>query len=184
MKRIGLIALLLVVLGGGFFVVRTLGHPAAAQTVATSTSTASTGHGTSVSKKSNTSGVSELSGMTLTSVSGKTITVNPNQKTILHFMVSSCGTCVGTEIGLTKFAHTPGVQIVSVDVDPQNDSLSTIQSFKKATKASWPYVMDTNQLLVKQFNVSELDTVVVLYHDKVILDEVAPSVSTLQKVLA
>lgn len=179
MKRIGLITLLLVVLGGGFFAVKTLGHPASAQTVA-----ASTQRGTTVNEKVNVRNVSGLSGLVLTSVSGKSIAVDPNRRTVLHFMVSSCGTCVGTEIELTKFAHTPGVQMVSIDVDPQNDNLGTIQAFKKATHASWPYVMDTNHSLVKRFNVTELDTVVVLYHNKVILDQVAPSASTLQKVLA
>lgn len=180
MKKIGLIALLLIVLGGGFFAVKKLGQPASAQTVA-----ASTQQGTTVSEKTNApSALAKSSGLTLTSVSGKTLTINPNEKTVLHFMVSSCATCVATETELTKFAHLPGVQIVSIDIDPQNDNLNTIQSFKQATKASWPYVMDKNQSLVNKFNVTELDTVVVLYHNKVILDEIAPSTSTLRKVLA
>ncbi len=178
MKRIGLVTLLLIVLGGGFFVVKTLGHPAS-QTVV-----ASIQKGAMVSEKTNVPSVSGLSGLTLASVSGKSIAIDPNKKTVLHFMISSCETCVATETELTKFAHMSGVQIVSIDVDPQNDNLSTIQAFEQVTKASWPYIMDTNQSLVKKFNVTELDTVVVLYNNQVILDQVAPSPSILKRVLA
>lgn len=181
MKKIGLVALLLIVLGGGFFAVKKLGQPTSAQTVA-----AGTQQGTTVSEKTNTPSAlaTSSSGLTFTSVSGKTITINPNEKTVLHFMVSSCATCVATDERLTKFDHIAGVQIVSIDIDPQNDNLSTIQNYKKATGSSWPYVMDTNQSLVQKFHVTELDTIIVLYHNHVIFNQVAPSTSTLQKVLA
>ncbi|GMA58197.1 hypothetical protein GCM10025858_27000 [Alicyclobacillus sacchari] len=48
----------------------------------------------------------------------------------------------------------------------------------------WPYVLETNSSLLQKFHVTELDTVVVLYHNKVIYEGVVPSEAQLKKVLA
>lgn len=166
-KQIGLLAVLIVLVGVGYGVV----HAAQGQTKTTAIV---------VSPNVQTT----ITALTLTTVNGQTIAVNPNKKTVLHFMMSSCSDCIGTEETLTKFARTPDVQIISVDVDPQNDNLTTIQAFKKATGATWDYVLLKNPALINEFHVTELDTVVVLYHNKVIYDGIAPSASTLKQVLA
>lgn len=166
-KQFGLFAALIVLVGVGYGVV----HAAKGQTKTTAVV---------ASPKVQTT----TAALTLTGVNGQTIVVNPNEKTVLHFMMSSCGDCIGTEETLTNFAHTPGVRIISVDVDPQNDNLSTIQAFKKVTGATWDYVLLKNATLVNKFHVTELDTVVVLYHNKVIYDGIAPSAATLKQVLA
>ncbi|SDW23997.1 hypothetical protein SAMN04489725_103179 [Alicyclobacillus hesperidum] len=70
-----------------------------------------------------------LSDLTFTDVHGKRITVNPNEKTVLHFMTSSCSDCLPTETALAKFQNMPGVQLISIDVEPQADNASTIAQF-------------------------------------------------------
>lgn len=117
-------------------------------------------------------------------VSGHVLHVNPNEKTVLHFMTSTCASCVPTEQTLTKFSNMPGVQIISVDINPQNDNLNTIQQFKRASHSNWPYVMETTPYLIDKFHITELDTVVILYHGHVIFNKVLPSYTQLKKVLA
>ncbi|KPV43843.1 TlpA family protein disulfide reductase [Alicyclobacillus ferrooxydans] len=125
-----------------------------------------------------------LSDLSFTDVSGKVISVNPNDKTVLHFMTSSCSDCLPTETTLAKFQNTQGVKLVSIDVEPQADNASTIAQFSKVAGSHWPYVLETNSSLLQKFHVTELDTVVVLYHNKVIYEGVVPSAAQLKKVLA
>ena len=175
MKRIGLLILLLLVLGAGFLAVRKIGETGTATPVSVAAASAAAA---APARAKSTAAL-----LTLTSVSGKPITINPNQKTVLHFMVSSCTSCVATEIRLTKFDRLSGVRIISVDVDPQVDNLTTIHAFRQATGATWPYVMDTHQALIDKFHITQLDTVLVLYHNRVIFNQVAPAAAVLRKAL-
>lgn len=121
--------------------------------------------------------------LTLTAVNGQRITVNPNEKTVLHFMTSSCSECLPTEINLAGFQHTKGVRLISVDVEPQTDTPATIAQFSRIAGSHWPYVLETSPALLQRFHVTALDTVIVLYHSKVIFDAVAPSRTQLRSVL-
>ncbi|WP_067620396.1 hypothetical protein [Alicyclobacillus acidiphilus] len=76
------------------------------------------------------------------------------------------------------------MQPISIDVEPQADNQVTIQQFSKAANTHWQYVLATDANLLERFHVTELDTVVVLYHNHVIFDGVAPTAVQLQKVLA
>lgn len=119
----------------------------------------------------------------LHSIAGRTVAVNPDQKTVLHFMVSFCTSCLPTEHMLTQFAGTPGVRIISVDIDPRNDSAAMLAQFAQVAGARWPHVLATGTRLINRFHVTELDTVVVLYHNQVIFDQVAPTAAQLRQVL-
>lgn len=125
-----------------------------------------------------------VSNLSFTDINGKKISVNPNKKTVLHFLATSCSVCLPTETMLTKFKDMSNVQMISVDVDPQGDSPSTITQFAKVAGSQWPYVLETDQTLIERFHVTELDTVAVLYHNKVIYEGVAPTATQMQKVLA
>ena len=177
MKRAGWAALLLAVIAAGFVLVRQFGEPGLSAQAAVGPGAAA------ASKAPRAQAPSALAGLTLTSVTGQVLHVNPAQKTVLHFMVSSCGSCVATEQMLTRFARTPGVQLMSIDVDPQSDSAGTIRAFRQVTGAAWPYVMERNAALVDRFHVTELDTIVVLYHNRVIFNRVSPSAAALRAVL-
>lgn len=121
--------------------------------------------------------------MTLTDVAGTKVAINPHEKTVLHFLATSCAVCLPTETMLSHVVGLPNVQLISVDVDPQGDNATTIAQFSAAAKSNWPYVLETSSSLVNQFHVSELDTVVVLFHNRVIFDGVAPSLAQMKKVL-
>ncbi len=179
MNKIWLGGALVVVLGVGAFGFTRFEHAATAST--------STGPQSAVVQQTSqqSSGtVAWLSDLSFTDVSGKHITVNPNVKTVLHFMTSSCSDCLPTETTLAKFENAPGVQLISIDVEPQADNASTIAQFSKVAGSHWPYVLETNSSLVQEFHVTELDTVIVLYHNKAIYKGVLPSAAQLKKVLA
>lgn len=171
MKRFFLLVVLLVVLGVGYFTVMKLG-----QQTAPVTQTITGQQDVAFSQP-------ESTGLSFKDIQGQTITVNPNDKTVLHFMTSSCSSCLPMETTLAAFAQTPGVQLISIFVDPQNDTPAAMEVFRKTVGATWPYVMDQHQTLVRKFHITSLDTVVVLYHGQVIFSGVVPSKSTLEKVL-
>jgi thioredoxin-like negative regulator of GroEL len=174
MKKFSLLAALLVMLSVGYFAVTKIGHQ-----TATFVMQAARGqeHGASSQQVS-------VGSLSFKDTDGQTITVKPNDKTVLHFMTSSCSDCLPMEKTLTSFAHSAGVRLVSIDADPQSDTVSTLEAFKKAGGATWPYVMDQNQSLVQQFHITSLDTVVILYQGQVIYNSIAPSKSALEKVLS
>lgn len=179
MNKLWLGGVLVVVLGAGAFGFTRFGHLASA--------TPSTVASTRVQQPSqaiSTSASANETSLHFTDIHGKKISVNPNEKTVLHFMTSSCSSCLPTETTLAKFQHTPGVQLISIDVEPQADNASTIAQFSQVAGSHWPYVMETNSSLIQKFHVTELDTVVVLYHNKVIYEGVVPSEAQLKKVLA
>lgn len=179
MKKIWLGGALVMVLGVGALAFHHFEH--------TATALASTGPQSAVSENTREQGrtpAAGLSSLSFTDINGKTISVNPNKKTVLHFMTSSCSSCLPTETTLTQFQDMPGVQLISIDVEPQADNASTIAQFSKAAGSHWPYVLETNSSLIQKFHVTELDTVVVLYHNKVVYEGVVPSAAQLKKVLA
>lgn len=172
MKKIWLGGALALVLAGGAVGWTQFGRAASATSsasqAATQTVTTSSAH---------------VAALSFTDINGKRISVNPNEKTVLHFMTSSCSSCLPTETTLAGFQHMPGVQLISIDVEPQADNRSTIVQFSQVAGSHWPYVLETNSSLIQRFHVTELDTVIVLYHNHVIFDGVVPSASQLQKVL-
>lgn len=178
MNKLWLGGALVVVLGAGVF-----GFTRFEDAATASASTGSTSVAVQPASQQNSATAAGLSDLSFTDMNGKHITVNPNEKTVLHFMTSSCSDCLPTETTLAKFQNTPGVQLISIDVEPQADNASTIAQFSKTAGSHWPYVLETSSNLLQKFHVTELDTVVVLYHHKVIYEGVVPSEAQLKKVL-
>ena len=179
MNKLWLGGALVVVLGVGTFGFTRFEH--------TATGSASTGSQSAAAQQTSQQSSATATGLSVlifTDVNGKRISVNPNEKTVLHFMTSSCSDCLPTETTLAKFQNTPGVQLISIDVEPQADNASTIAQFSKVADSHWPYVLETNSSLIQKFHVTELDTVVVLYHNKVIYNGAVPSEAQLKQVLA
>ncbi|KRW91958.1 hypothetical protein SD51_05510 [Alicyclobacillus tengchongensis] len=179
MNKLWLGGALVVVVGAGVFGFTRFEHTTTASGSTSSPSAAS--RQTSLHNETTATGVGDLS---FTDVNGKRITVNPNEKTVLHFMTSSCSDCLPTEMALAKFQNVPGLQLISIDVEPQADNANTVAQFSQVARSHWPYVLETNASLIQKFHVTELDTVVVLYHNKVIYEGVVPSEGQLKKVLA
>ncbi|RED75987.1 TlpA family protein disulfide reductase [Cohnella phaseoli] len=172
MKRVSLIVLLIAIVGIGYFAVTKFGGAATAGGVKTT------------DLVSNTVGQSVVSDLSFTDIDGKSVTVDPNKKTILHFMISTgCSSCAETEISLLKFANNPNVDLVGIAIDPANDTKDTIREFTQYTKSDWPHVIDMDQSLIQKFKVTSIDTVLVVYQNQIIFSGVKPSPSELQKVL-
>ena len=119
----------------------------------------------------------------LTSITGKPVVINPNQKTLLYFMALGCSSCVTGEMNLAQNIQHIHANVISVDVQPQ-DTPSELETFMKQTGATWPHVIDKNQSLIQKYQISYLDTVVILFHNKVIYKGIAPSAKTIEKELS
>ncbi|QQE79997.1 hypothetical protein [Alicyclobacillus sp. SO9] len=114
---------------------------------------------------------------------GKTVSVNPNQKTILYFMSPSCGSCVAGEKRFAKDRSQIHAKLISIDVQGFNTP-KEIQNFKHSVGANWTHVIDKQSKWVNHFKIQSLDTVIVLYHHKQIYKGIAPSLQKIQKVIS
>lgn len=121
--------------------------------------------------------------LNLMTITGKPIAINPNQKTLLYFMALGCSSCVTGEMKLVKNLPHIHANVISVDVQPQ-DTPSELEGFMKQTGATWPHVIDKNQSLIQKYQISYLDTVVILFHYKVIYKGIAPSAQTIETELS
>lgn len=186
MKRGALLVLLIAIVAIGYFTVTKLGGPAGASVVNTTDQASKEDENPSVSDNSAKKAVGEqiVSDLTFTDIDGNVVKVDPNKKTILHFIVTTgCTSCAASEAKLTKFANNPNVNLVSIAIDPQNDTKETTKEFMKIAKANWPYTIDKDQLLIRKFNVTSIDTVVIVYQNKIIFSGVNPSPAELEKLL-
>lgn len=172
MKRAALLVLLLAVIGIGYFAVTKLGGSSGAGVVKTS------------GQASKTAGNPTVSNLSFTDIDEKVVKVDPNKKTVLHFMISTgCPSCTVMAGNLTKFADNPTVDLVSIAMDSVNDTKETIQDFRETTQAKWPFTIDKDQSLIKKFNVTSIDTVMIIYQNRIIFSGVYPSISELENVL-
>jgi cytochrome oxidase Cu insertion factor (SCO1/SenC/PrrC family) len=125
-----------------------------------------------------------FSNLTFTDIDEKTVKVDPNKKTILHFIISTgCTSCGDSEINLAKFSNKANLDLVSIAIDPSNDTKESMHEFMKATKAQWPHIIDKDHSLIGKFHVTSIDSVIVLYQNKIVFSGVDPSPSELEKVL-
>jgi thiol-disulfide isomerase/thioredoxin len=99
--------------------------------------------------------VSDIRGRTL-SLTGK--------PTVLYFMASWCSSCAYGESQLRQVQSRLGgrVNVVTVDVDPQQDATADLSAFQSRWGGPWPHVLDVGQRLVAAYGVQGLDTTVVL----------------------
>jgi cytochrome oxidase Cu insertion factor (SCO1/SenC/PrrC family) len=99
--------------------------------------------------------VSDIQGQTL-SLAGK--------PAVLYFMASWCSSCTYGESQLRQVQSRLGdrVNVVTVDVDPQQDTKADLSAFQSRWGGPWPHVLDMGQRLLAAFGVRSLDTTVLL----------------------
>lgn len=144
---------------------------------------------TTVQAAVNSTNTNPLTSEPLTSLTdylGQPVQIDPNKTTVLHFLVSSgCTSCGQSQVDLAPvLKEKPNVDFISIDIDPINDNKDSIKAFADATGVSGPYVLDQNETLLKQFHVTQLDTILVLKGGKVVYKEVAPSKEAVLKVIS
>ncbi len=96
-------------------------------------------------------------------IQGQTVAL-AGKPTVLYFMASWCSSCTYGESQLRQVQSRLGsrVNLVTVDVDPQQDTAAELAAFQKQWGGPWPHVLDTGQRLVAAFGVQSLDTTVIL----------------------
>jgi thiol-disulfide isomerase/thioredoxin len=111
--------------------------------------------GTAVGDRAPVMQVSDIGGRTL-AFAGK--------PTVLYFMASWCSSCAYGESQLrqVQFRFGKRVNLVSIDVDPANDTVAALEAFRQQYGGAWPHVLDRGQRLVAAFGIHSLDTMVIL----------------------
>ncbi|MCL6593210.1 MAG: hypothetical protein K6T31_04475 [Alicyclobacillus sp.] len=52
-------------------------------------------------------GATPAGNITLVDTAGQRVVINPNEKTVLHFLTTSCADCLPTETALAQFQNDP-----------------------------------------------------------------------------
>ena len=100
----------------------------------------------------------------LESVAGNTVSLRPvKQPTVLFFMAAWCTSCKEEEHALAQIHETYGeqVRLISIDTDPNRDSMADLRNFKQQYGGDWPHVMGTTQL-IRDYRITSLDTTYIL----------------------
>ncbi len=95
---------------------------------------------------------------------GRKVTLPGTRPTVVFFFAGWCGTCVPEAAALAEVhrRHGADVDIVAVDVDP-GDTPDTIRQFLAAAgNPAYPVVHDVSGALSEAFEVSALDTTVII----------------------
>lgn len=93
-------------------------------------------------------------------IAGQTVTLAPGKPTILYFAAAYCSTCAygDTQLRPVYQRYGSSVQLITVDVDPQVDTLAMVQAFAKEYGGPWPEVLDVGERLTELYHVTALDT--------------------------
>lgn len=104
----------------------------------------------------------------LTSIDGDAIPYDSDKPTVIFYMAAWCTECIPEERALATLHGRYGdqVQIISVDVDPQNDSAADTRRFQRQYGGPWPHALSGE--MARLFRVSSLDTTLVLNRHNVI----------------
>jgi thiol-disulfide isomerase/thioredoxin len=100
----------------------------------------------------------------LESVAGDTISLRPvEHPTVLFFMAAWCTSCKEEEHSLAQLHEQYGeqVRLISIDVDPQRDSMADLRQFKQQYGGDWPHLMGTTEL-IRAYRITSLDTTYLL----------------------
>jgi len=102
-----------------------------------------------------------------TSHDGRAVTVPSDQPTVLFFMATWCGPCVGEARALAAVEkdYAGQVQFLAVNVTP-GDTPEAVEEFRQAAgNPAHPYVTDDQGTFVERYAINALDTTVVVDAD-------------------
>lgn len=96
-------------------------------------------------------------------IQGQTVAL-AGKPTVLYFMASWCSSCTYGQSQLRQVHQQFGnrVNLVTVDVDPVQDTPAALAAFNRQWGGNWPQVLDTGQRLVAAYGIRSLDTMVIL----------------------
>jgi cytochrome oxidase Cu insertion factor (SCO1/SenC/PrrC family) len=93
-------------------------------------------------------------------IQGKMVGLAQGRPTLLYFVASWCSSCAYGETQLrqvyARYGHA--LRLITVDVDPQQDTPAMVAAFAKDYGGPWPAVLDRHLTLTRLYQVSSLDT--------------------------
>lgn len=153
----------------GILVLGVLGYAFLGGDLAGASDMAPTGQKAQVTRSSvGTSVGNRAPEFSLTSIDGDRISYNADRPRVIFFMAAWCGSCIPEERALAKLHRQYGdrVQIISVDVDPQNDTKADTRRFQRQYGGPWPHALSGQ--IAQTFRVRSLDATLVLNRNNVI----------------
>lgn len=100
----------------------------------------------------------------LQTTSGDEVSLHPIEKpTALFFMAAWCTSCKQEEHNLKQVHEKFGddVRLISIDMDPDQDTLADLRKFKDQYGGDWIHAMGTRELIQK-YRLTSLDTTYVI----------------------
>lgn len=93
-------------------------------------------------------------------IQGQTVTLAAGKPTLLYFVAAWCSSCAYGESQLRQVYDRYGqaVRLITVDVDPQQDTPRMVAAFAKDYGGPWPAVLDQGQRLTRLYHVTSLDS--------------------------
>lgn len=130
----------------------------------------------------NTSNRSEVQFKTK-DIQGQAVQIDPNKTAVLFFMAAWCSSCYELESDLKEVAKNPDVQVITIDVDPQQDTKEDLVKVQQTYGGPWPHLLDSGSDLLKKFQVNSLDTIIIVKNGKIVYRSIKPSLKTMQEVI-
>lgn len=111
----------------------------------------------------------KLPNFSLQTTEGNTVSLHPVEKpTALFFMAAWCTSCKQEEHNLKQVHEKFGedVRLISIDMDPDRDSMQDLQKFNQKYGGDWIHAMGTKELIQK-YRLTSLDTTYIINQDGV-----------------
>jgi thiol-disulfide isomerase/thioredoxin len=93
-------------------------------------------------------------------IQGQTVTLAVGRPTLLYFVAAWCSSCAYGE-GQLRQLHDeagPRLSLITVDVDPQQDTPQMVAAFAADYGGPWPAVLDVGQRITELYRVTSLDS--------------------------
>lgn len=100
----------------------------------------------------------------LQTTAGSDVSLHPVRKpTALFFMAAWCTSCKEEEHNLNRVHEEFGdeVRLISIDMDPDRDTMEDLQKFKEQYGGDWVHAMGTKELIQK-YRLTSLDTTYII----------------------
>ena len=101
---------------------------------------------------------------TLQTTAGTPVSLHPvEQPTVLFFMAAWCTSCKQEESNLKQIHQKYGddVRLISIDMDPDRDTMDDLRQFKQQYGGDWIHAMGTTQL-IQTYRLTSLDTTYII----------------------
>lgn len=105
----------------------------------------------------------------LQTTTGDEATLHPVEKpTALFFMAAWCTSCKQEEGNLKQVHETFGddIRLMSIDMDPDRDSMNDLRQFKTQYGGEWIHAMGTQEL-IRTYRLTSLDTTYIINQNDV-----------------